>query len=181
MRLKLAVECRELTDAPPDSGEHARFYDKLKMHLLVSQPKAAGEPQPMTEDAMLSRLSALADRADAFLLSDYGYGTVTPRVFERIRTLARRTNATVPVDSRYQLVRFAGVTAATPNEAELEQLTGMPTDDERAVEKAGRQLLERLEARILLVTRGSPSRSLKCKVPASLPRPRVSTLIAIFW
>src|SRR3989475_3197901 len=61
----------------------------------------------------------------------------------------------VTVDSRYQLPRFTGTTAATPNEAELEQLTGMPVDDELAVEKAGRQLLERLDARMLLVTRGS--------------------------
>ena len=59
------------------------------------------------------------------------------------------------MDSRYQIPRFTGVTAATPNEAELEQLTGMPADDERTVEKAGRQLLERLDARLLLVTRGS--------------------------
>jgi len=47
------------------------------------------------------------------------------------------------------------VTVATPNEAELEQLTDVPVDDERAVEKAGRHLLERLDARILLITRGS--------------------------
>ena len=59
------------------------------------------------------------------------------------------------VDSRYDLLKFTGVTAATPNEAELEHLTGTAVDDERSVEKAGRQLLERLEARILLVTRGS--------------------------
>jgi rfaE bifunctional protein kinase chain/domain len=47
------------------------------------------------------------------------------------------------------------VTAATPNEAELEALAGVPVDGERSVEKAGRLLLERLDARMLLVTRGS--------------------------
>ena len=149
----LAVETGRVT--PMKTRIMAGGYQATRQQVVRLDREPGAEPQPMTEDAMLSRLSALADRADAFLLSDYGYGTVTPRVFERIRTLARRTNATVTVDSRYQLVRFAGVTAATPNEAELEQLTGMPTDDERAVEKAGRQLLERLEARILLVTRGS--------------------------
>src|SRR5207245_8711702 len=102
-----------------------------------------------------TRLTTLAARADAILVSDYGYGTVTPRVFERVKAVARRANAIVTVDSRYQLPRFTGTTAATPNEAELEQLTGMPVDDELAVEKAGRQLLERLDARMLLVTRGS--------------------------
>src|SRR5205807_97365 len=98
---------------------------------------------------------ALGARVDAILVSDYGYGTVTPRVFERVKAVARRANTILTVDSRYHLPRFAGATAATPNEAELAELTGMPVDDERAVEKAGRQLLERLEARMLLVTRGS--------------------------
>ncbi len=114
-----------------------------------------GRTTPVNEDALVSRLTALAERADAFLVSDYGYGAVTPRVFERLRTIARRSGAVVTVDSRYQLPRFTGITAATPNEAELEQLAGGVGDDERGVEKAGRQLLERLDARMLLVTRGS--------------------------
>jgi rfaE bifunctional protein kinase chain/domain len=115
----------------------------------------ADELATITEDAVVARLAGLAERADAILVSDYGYGTVTPRVFERILAISRRTGAIVSVDSRYELPRFAGVTAATPNEAELEQLAGVPMDDEHAVDKAGRQLLERLGARILLVTRGS--------------------------
>src|SRR2546428_2071834 len=110
---------------------------------------------PTAEDAVLPRLTTLAARADAILVSDYGYGTVTPRVFERVKAVARRANAIVTVDSRYQLPRFTGTTAATPNEAELEQLTGMPVDDELAVEKARRQLLERVHARVLPGTRGS--------------------------
>jgi rfaE bifunctional protein kinase chain/domain len=130
-------------------------YQATRQQVVRLDREPATEPQPITEDALLSRLTALTARADAILVSDYGYGTVTPRVFERIRAIARRTGAVVSVDSRYNLVRFGGVTAATPNEAELEQLAGAPADDERAVEKAGRQLLERLDARFLLVTRGS--------------------------
>jgi rfaE bifunctional protein kinase chain/domain len=149
----LAAETGRVT--PMKTRIMAGGYQATRQQVVRLDREPAGEPQPMTEDAMLTRLSALGERADGFLLSDYGYGTVTPRVFERVRALARRTNATVTVDSRYQLVKFAGVTAATPNEAELEQLTGTPVDDERSVEKAGRQLLERLEARILLITRGS--------------------------
>jgi rfaE bifunctional protein kinase chain/domain len=76
-------------------------------------------------------------------------------VLERVTTLAAASRAIVTVDSRYDLLRFTGVTAATPSEAELAQLTGEVVDDERALEKAGRQVLERLGCRILLVTRGS--------------------------
>jgi rfaE bifunctional protein kinase chain/domain len=130
-------------------------YQSTRQQVVRLDREPAGELMPTTEDALLARLSALAARADAIVVSDYGYGSVTPRVFERVQAAARRTNAVVSVDSRYQLPRFPGVTAATPNEAELGQLTGMTADDERGVEKAGRQLLERLDARMLLVTRGS--------------------------
>ena len=130
-------------------------YQATRQQVVRLDREPAAEPQPITEDALVARLAALAERADAILVSDYGYGAVTPRVFERIRAIARRTGAMVSVDSRYQLPRFVGVTAATPNEAELEQLAGAAVDDERAVDKAGRQLLERLDARMLLVTRGS--------------------------
>jgi rfaE bifunctional protein kinase chain/domain len=80
---------------------------------------------------------------------------VTARILERLRAVAQRAGAIVTVDSRYELPRFTGLTAATPNEAELEALAGTPVDGERSVEKAGRLLLERLDARLLLVTRGS--------------------------
>ena len=130
-------------------------YQATRQQVVRLDREPTGEPQPVTENALLARLAALTARVDAIVISDYGYGTVTPRIFDAIRAISRRTGAVVSVDSRYQLPRFTGVTAATPNEAELEQLTGVVVDDERAVEKAGRQLLERLDARIVLVTRGS--------------------------
>jgi rfaE bifunctional protein kinase chain/domain len=130
-------------------------YQATRQQVVRLDREPAGEPQAATEDALVARVSALAARADAIIVSDYGYGTMTARVLDEVRALARRTQAVVTVDSRYDLPRFTGLTAVTPNEAELEALVGMPADDERAVEKAGRQLLERLDARLLLVTRGS--------------------------
>ena len=130
-------------------------YQATRQQVVRLDREPTGELLPITEDALLARLTALGARADAVIVSDYGYGTVTPRVFERLKSVARRAGVVVTADSRYALPRFVGVTAAMPNEAELEQITGSPVDDERAVEKAGRQLLERLEARVLLVTRGS--------------------------
>jgi len=107
------------------------------------------------ERGIVERVKAAGARADAFLLSDYGYGTVTPRVFEAVSEIARRRDLLVTVDSRYDLPRFRGVTAATPNEPEVEELASAELGDEPSLEKAGRALLERLEARYLLITRGS--------------------------
>ena len=130
-------------------------YQATRQQVVRIDREPEGEPQPLTDDALVEKLASLAARADAVLISDYGYGTVTSRVLERVRAVTRAANAVVTVDSRYDLPRFTGITAATPNEAELEALSAPPVDDERAVEKAGRQLLERLDARLLLVTRGS--------------------------
>jgi rfaE bifunctional protein kinase chain/domain len=147
-------------------------YQATRQQVVRLDREPPVELQPITEDALVARLTSLGERADAILISDYGYGTVTPRVFERIRSIARSHGAVVSVDSRYQLPRFTGVTAATPNEAELAQLAGTTVDDERGVEKAGRQLLERLDARMLLVTRGSRGMAL-------LERDGATTFIAI--
>lgn len=146
-------------------------YQATRQQVVRVDREPSGEPAPASDDAMLARLDAVGRDADAVILSDYGYGAVTPRVLDRVRELARRTIVTV--DSRYDLPRFTGLTAATPNEAELGQLTGESVDDERGIEKAGRQVLERLGARILLVTRGSQGM-------AVLEREGATTFIPIY-
>jgi len=148
-------------------------YQATRQQVVRLDREPSDELQPESEDALLSRLAEAGAHADAILVSDYGYGTITPRVLEQIRGVARRSGAIVTVDSRYGLTRFTGVTAATPNEAELAQLVGMDVDDERSVEKAGRQLLERLDARLLLVTRGSQGMAL-------LERDGATTFVPIY-
>ena len=117
------------------------------------------EPEATTSGAaearLIERVRTLGAAADGFLVSDYGYGTVTPGVYETVLELARARQVPVTVDSRYELPRFRGATAATPNEPEVEALAGQELTDEPAVEKAGRAVLERLDARLLLLTRGS--------------------------
>jgi rfaE bifunctional protein kinase chain/domain len=130
-------------------------YQATRQQVVRLDREPDGDLPPGVEDALVTRLTTLAASADGIVISDYGYGTVTPRLVERIKWLAARHDTVITVDSRYDLPRFTGVTAATPNEAELAELTGLPVDREVAVEKAGRQLLEQLDARMLLVTRGS--------------------------
>lgn len=130
-------------------------YQSTRQQVVRVDREPPAGPEPASEDAMLARLGALGLGADAIVVSDYGYGVVTPRLFQEVQALVRRTGAILTVDSRYDLPRFRGATAATPNEPEVEHLTGMSVDDEPTLEKAARQLLDRLETRYLLVTRGS--------------------------
>lgn len=113
------------------------------------------EPPPLDPGAQarLARAAARALRgAQALLVSDYGYGAVTP-------ALAAAAGAPLTsVDARFQIAAYHGMDAATPNEPELEAalgcaIAGSP-DPRAALERAGRTLLRRLGCRHLLVTRG---------------------------
>jgi bifunctional ADP-heptose synthase (sugar kinase/adenylyltransferase) len=62
----------------------------------------------------------------------------------------------VLVDSRYNLLRYRGMTACTPNESEVEQALGITIGDNmRVLERAGRAILRRTRATAVLITRGS--------------------------
>jgi rfaE bifunctional protein kinase chain/domain len=102
-------------------------------------------------------LSAIKD-ADAVLVSDYGSGLVQPRFVAEFAAKLRSRQNHVPIliDSRYALTRYRGLTACTPNESEVEQVLGIKIDDNtRALERAGRKLLEQTGMACVLITRGS--------------------------
>ena len=62
----------------------------------------------------------------------------------------------IVIDTRYDLLRYHGMTACTPNESEVEHALGIRIgDDARVLEKAGRTLLRRTRAEAVLITRGS--------------------------
>jgi rfaE bifunctional protein kinase chain/domain len=100
-------------------------------------------------------LGRAAAKAEAAVLSDYGYGAVSPASVPSLRSKLP-SGAPLLVDSRHALLRYGGVDAATPNEEELEESLGRPVGesiDELAA--AGDSLKARLGCSTLLVTRGS--------------------------
>ena len=104
-------------------------------------------------------LSAVAS-CDAVLVSDYGSGLVTPSLIahikKRIARSKRRRRIPILVDSRYDLLRYRGLTACTPNETEVEQMLDVKIgDDTRALARAARTILSRTKMAAVLLTRGS--------------------------
>jgi len=97
------------------------------------------------------RLSAKLPACDALLVSDYGYGAISPELVSRIRT----NGIPSTIDSRFSIDRFAQMTAATPNEPEVEAVLGVHIgNDARKLEWAGRTLLRKLKHEALIITRG---------------------------
>jgi D-glycero-beta-D-manno-heptose-7-phosphate kinase len=92
--------------------------------------------------------------ADGVIVSDYGSGLITPALVNAIR--GERNRRPVILDTRYDLLRYRGITACTPNESEVEHALGIRIgDDLRVLEKAGRTVLKTTRAAAVLVTRGS--------------------------
>ena len=66
-----------------------------------------------------------ARASDALLVSDYGYGAATPTLLNVIREKRGLDKVPVTLDSRHRMLEFSGVTAATPNESEVEEVLGI--------------------------------------------------------
>jgi rfaE bifunctional protein kinase chain/domain len=95
--------------------------------------------------------------SDALLVSDYGYGSASPAIVNALRQSGGRRAVSVPLilDSRYRLLEYAGATAATPNEPEVEAVLGVRVGhDWDKLVQSGQQIIERMQLQSLLITRG---------------------------
>ncbi len=118
------------------------------------------EPKIPLPDAIRKRLSqhlsAKLRKAHALAISDYGFGVATPELVQH--AIAKHKKALhITLDARYHLHSYskAGVTSATPNEAELEAQHGTTIgQDIEALARAGHTTLSAMKLQALLVTRG---------------------------
>jgi len=111
--------------------------------------------------------------ASAVLVSDYGYGSATPAALQAVRGRGRWL-VPVALDSRYRLQEYAGlgVTAATPNEAELEAAYHERIgSDMGRLQRLAQQTTSRMGLGALVVTRGRDGMVVfeRGSAPQSLP------------
>jgi D-glycero-beta-D-manno-heptose-7-phosphate kinase len=96
-----------------------------------------------------------ARASDALLVSDYGYGSATPAILNAIRAKGGLQGIPVTLDSRFRMLEYSGVTAATPNEPEVEVCLGVRIgQDWSNLVSAGEQLMARMKLQSLVITRG---------------------------
>src|ERR1700756_3638783 len=117
------------------------------------------EPQELP-NAHLTRELYLAARnyahaSDAVLVSDYGYGAATPAIVTALQAKGKLGTVPVVLDSRYRMLHYEGITAATPSEPEVEEALGVRVgQDWVKLVAAGEQLMARMKLQSLVITRG---------------------------
>ena len=93
----------------------------------------------------------------AALISDYGYGVVSSTLAANLTQYAH--GKPVTLDSRYDLLSFPGVTAATPNEDEAASAAGTTLYDgdngDDRLDEVARTIQQGLDSDAVLITRGS--------------------------
>jgi rfaE bifunctional protein kinase chain/domain len=139
----------------------------VKTRILAGSSHAArqqivrldrGHTEPLSREAerRLTRVAREAVRhADAVLLSDYGYGVLSPGLRRAAIKEAKRANIPVVVDSRYDLRAYRGATLLTPNEHEVLDAMHLPSLRAPVLKRAGEALVRNGGAHAVWITRGS--------------------------
>jgi len=122
-------------------------------------------PQPLSPEAergVLNGIAAALPEAQAVILSDYGKGVVSRRVLTAAIAGARRRGIPVTVDPKVEhFGLYRGVDCITPNTAEAWAGMGRPArTGGKPLAALGWEILKRLRAKSVLITRGPEGMSL---------------------
>ncbi len=108
-----------------------------------------------TEGRMVEILSRLIEGADAFVVSDYDKGAVTPRVLAEVLPLAYGRGVPVLVDPKIRnFDAYRPATLVTPNHHEALRLTNTDDHTDEGLKRAAHLIRARLDCESVLITRG---------------------------
>ncbi|UCH61833.1 MAG: D-glycero-beta-D-manno-heptose-7-phosphate kinase [Fidelibacterota bacterium] len=104
---------------------------------------------------VLAQVVGAIEKYDGLVFQDYHKGTLTRQVIQQLCTLARNRRCPIFVDPKSDhLDSFKGVSLIKPNLNEAEHFAGHPLSTDEEISAAGHDLRERLEAEVVLITRG---------------------------
>ncbi|MGV0025805.1 bifunctional heptose 7-phosphate kinase/heptose 1-phosphate adenyltransferase [Phormidesmis priestleyi] len=113
-----------LVDVSRSTLTKQRILDGAKLLLRLDQ----GTTEAISPDLEQQLIDHLSDRfsdCDAMIISDYGYGILTPRIIHTIAQLQLQNSKPIVVDAKQlSAYRNVGVTAVKPNYHQVLQLLG---------------------------------------------------------
>ncbi len=130
-------------------------------HVVRVDHENTGLITEKVEQALLTRLEESLDSADAVILQDYNKGVMTTDMIRGSLARAKEAGVPVLVDPKFSnFFEYMEVNIFKPNIKETERALGRPIATEEAVDRASGELLARLHAEQVLITRGSEGMSL---------------------
>ncbi len=134
----------------------------VKTRLIAHQQQVARfdreDPswlQTKESEELWSALEPLLEACDAVIISDYAKGLVVPDACMRLITKMNQLRRPVLVDPKgVDFSKYSASTILTPNEKEAYAAVGHHSPGESDLETIGMYLIDRLELKSLLITRG---------------------------
>ncbi|HJZ13490.1 MAG TPA: PfkB family carbohydrate kinase, partial [Acidobacteriota bacterium] len=113
------------------------------------------------QSALAQAVLDLLPIVDGIILSDYSKGAITPNLLERILPAARQSEKLFCLDPKVRYFRhYTPVTVMTPNQMEASTVLGYPIVSEADLREAGKRILQMIDCRALLITRGEKGMAL---------------------
>src|SRR3989338_4238159 len=116
------------------------------------------QPDPLPDAALGRLIDAVRSRiagADAIVLEDYGKGVITRKLLEAVIPATRSHRKIITVDPKEEHFElYQGVTALTPNRQEAAQVVGRDLKSDAEVQRAGKEIVQRLRCQACLITLG---------------------------
>ncbi len=107
------------------------------------------------EEKILSYLESELAKLDGIILQDYNKGILTPSLISNVISLANKKNILITVDPKFDnFFEYKNVTVFKPNRKETETVLGIRIKDDKDVSSAGRNLLQKLNSKYVLLTLG---------------------------
>jgi D-beta-D-heptose 7-phosphate kinase/D-beta-D-heptose 1-phosphate adenosyltransferase len=160
-RLRAGLEAGGLDPVDVLMSAERRTLSKTRIfagaQMVMRLDQGSTEPLPAELEArLIDRLVEAHERCDLVVVSDYGYGTITPGVIEALRVLQERCPRQLVVDAKYpERYRRLQATAVKPNYGEVARMLGLAQhrgNRAEQVELFEQQLLDSTGARIVAAT-----------------------------
>ncbi len=107
------------------------------------------------QNKALKYLESKISSLDGIILQDYNKGVLTPSLIEKVIELAKKHKKLITVDPKFNnFFAYKDVTVFKPNRKEAEDVLGMKIRSSEDISVAGDKLLQKLNAKYILLTLG---------------------------
>ncbi len=123
------------------------------------------------EKKIIENIKKAMPMYDGVILSDYHLGCLTQNVITAAIEEAKKLNKIIVADIQKEMEKYKGVTAITPNQPDTEKFVSKFIKDDKTLNEAGLELMNKLDLKTLLITRGENGMAVfeKEKEPVKIP------------
>jgi D-beta-D-heptose 7-phosphate kinase/D-beta-D-heptose 1-phosphate adenosyltransferase len=126
-----------------------------RLHYLRIDQETRKDIPALTTKAFIESAKAEIPKVDAVVLSDYDRGVISPALIDGVVSAAKETKKIVVAQPKMRhYLDFSGVTYVKSNLEEATHATGMSMVNETSLRNMGVNLMQRLDCKGILITRG---------------------------